>query len=439
MIEIESILDYRSDPVGALEQCLSRIETREGAVQAFTVIATDAAREAARESAKRRAAGQPLSAIDGMVFGIKDVIETSDMPTAQGSPMWTGFQSRRDAAAVAALREAGAIILGKCTTAEFAFTEPLHGTRNPHDLERTPGGSSSGSAAAVAAGFVHAALGTQVVGSTLRPASYCGCVGFKPTFGALNRSGSYDHLSQSCIGVFATSVDDIAEISQAISASVGGDPGCKGYLPRPGGHGPAKPDRLAVLKPAGWSTLSHGTLAAFDAACQRLADDGIEIVASTDHAELANFEAMLESLRERTFAILDWELRWPLKPYRAAAPDLLSKALLERLARCEATMTLSDYHDALDWREGLRWAFGDLRDFDAFLLPSATGAAPLGLGWTGDPAMNLPASTLGAPAISLPLLQDEQLPLGIQLVGHASHDAELLSHARWLEARLSAP
>ena len=368
-----------------------------------------------------------------MVFGIKDVIETADMPTGQGSPMWTGFESRRDAAAVAALREGGGIILGKCTTAEFAFTEPRHQTRNPHDLNRTPGGSSSGSAAAVAAGFVHAALGTQVVGSTLRPASYCGCVGYKPSFGALNRSGSYDHLSQSCIGIFANKVDEVTDIAGTIARIVGGDPGFKTFIPSQAAHISQKPGRLAILKPAGWSMLESGMIAGFDAACRHLANAGVEIITSAHHDGLANFEARLEPLRERSFAILDWELRWPLKSYRASASELVSKALLDRLAHCEAAMTLGDYHDALDWREELRSAFAELAEFDGFILPSATGAAPLGHDWTGDPAMNLPASTLGAPAISLPILQVEGLPLGIQLIAHVSRDEDLLKQARWIE------
>src|SRR4029077_8320698 len=153
-------------------------------------------------SNERWRAGKPLSPIDGMPIGIKDIIETRDMPTEQGSPLFTGYRTERDAASVAALREAGAVIVGKTVTTEFAATEP-RGTRNPWDQGRTPGGSSSGSAAAVGAGVVSAALGTQVMGSIVRPASYCGCVGFKPSVGGINRGGSHDELSQSCMGVLA--------------------------------------------------------------------------------------------------------------------------------------------------------------------------------------------------------------------------------------------
>ncbi len=190
-----------------LERCLSHVEEFEPAVGAFVCHDIAAARAAADRSAARWRDGRPLSPIDGMPLGIKDIIETADMPTEQGSPLFVGCRTGRDAASVAALREAGAVILGKVVTTEFAATEP-RGTRNPWDRERTPGGSSSGSAAAVACGMVPAALGTQVVGSILRPASFCGCVGFKPSVGRINRGGSYDYFSQSCTGVLAASLED---------------------------------------------------------------------------------------------------------------------------------------------------------------------------------------------------------------------------------------
>jgi Asp-tRNA(Asn)/Glu-tRNA(Gln) amidotransferase A subunit family amidase len=177
-------------PLAQLDRVLERLDALEPGLRAFVHLNRDAARAQAAESTARWQAGRPLSPVDGMTLGVKDIIETADMPTGQGSPAWEGNRTGRDSASVHALREAGAVILGKTTTTEFAAMHPFHETRNPHDPERTPGGSSSGSAAAVGAGILPAALGTQVVGSTLRPASFCGCVGYKPTFGALNRSGS---------------------------------------------------------------------------------------------------------------------------------------------------------------------------------------------------------------------------------------------------------
>src|SRR6267378_62528 len=186
----------KDSPRAFLERCLASLDAFEPAIGAFVTLNLAAARVAADESTRRWRAGKPLCAIDGMPIGIKDIIETIDMPTQNGSPLFEGFRSERDAASVAALREAGGVIVGKTVTTEFAATEP-RGTRNPFDPSRTPGGSSSGSAAA---------LGAQVIGSTLRPASFCGCYGFKPTVGALNRGGSYDGLSQSATGMIAASL-----------------------------------------------------------------------------------------------------------------------------------------------------------------------------------------------------------------------------------------
>jgi hypothetical protein len=171
-----------------LERCIAQLNAWEPKVGAFVTVNLVAAREAADRSTERWRVGKPLSQIDGMPIGVKDIMETIDMPTEYGSPLFVGFRSERDSASVAALREAGAVILGKTVTTEFGLTEPL-GTRNPWDLTRTPGGSSSGSPAAVAVGAISVGLGTQVLGSILRPASFCGCFGFKPTFGAINRGG----------------------------------------------------------------------------------------------------------------------------------------------------------------------------------------------------------------------------------------------------------
>src|ERR1700736_1499252 len=183
--------DGSDTPREFLERCLADLSTLEPKIGAFVHLNINGARVAADQAGARWREGRPLSKIDGMPIGIKDIIETADMPTEQGSPLFVGWRSERDAASVAALREAGAVIVGKTVTTEFAATEP-RGTRNPHDLRRTPGGSSSGSAAGVAAGMVSAALGTQVIGSTIRPGRYCGCVGLKGSGGALQRGGSPD-------------------------------------------------------------------------------------------------------------------------------------------------------------------------------------------------------------------------------------------------------
>src|SRR5690348_9775697 len=199
-------------PRALLERCLALFDTWEPQIGAFVHVNIAGARQAADRATERWREGRSLSAVDGMPVGIKDIIETADLPTEMGSPLFMGWQSGRDAASVAALREAGAVIVGKTVTTEFAATEP-RGTRNPWDPRRTPGGSSSGSAAAVAVGIVSAALGTQVVGSIVRPASFCGCVGFKPTVGALNRGCRYDFLSQCCAAVLPLTLEDAWQVA----------------------------------------------------------------------------------------------------------------------------------------------------------------------------------------------------------------------------------
>ena len=197
-----------------------------------------------------------------MPIGIKDIIETIDMATENGSPLFAGFSSERDAASVAALREAGAVIVGKTVTTEFAWMQP-RATRNPWDLTRTPGGSSSGSAAAVAVGAISVGIGTQVFGSIVRPSSFCGCFGFKPTVGAINRGGSHDALSQSTHGPIAASLPEAWQVAYEISRRAGGDPGYPGLYGPPTCPAPSKPRRLAVLETDGWAVATAAAKEAF--------------------------------------------------------------------------------------------------------------------------------------------------------------------------------
>jgi Asp-tRNA(Asn)/Glu-tRNA(Gln) amidotransferase A subunit family amidase len=428
-----------TSPLALLEASLSRIEAREHEVRAFVALAIERARADAQRSTTRWRNGTPLSPLDGMAVGIKDIIETEDMPTGQGSPMWTGFRSQRDSATVQALRQAGAIILGKTTTTEFAASELFASTTNPHDPQRTPGGSSSGSAAAVGAGFVPLALGTQVVGSTIRPASYCGCIGYKPTYGALNRGGSYDPMSQSCTGVIGATLDDVWISSRAIASRVGGDPGY------PGLAGPAMlpaaraPSRLVLLQTAGWCIATPGARAALEATAVWLRERGVEIVTREQSDAVERFDRLLaDGLMELTLAILAWESRWPLESYALHNSSALSRTTLARLAS-GAAMTQHDYAAALAGRAALRDEFAALiAGCDGVVTLGATGAAPLGFATTGQPDFAVPASTLGVPALTLPVLHDENLPLGLQIVGAAGEDAALFSLARWVLGEASS-
>jgi len=419
-----------SSPSAELAGRLSKLDALEPHMHAFVHVARDAAIAAAAESDRRWRTNRPLSPIDGMPVGIKDIIETEDMPTGQGSPLTAEFETRRDAASVYALREAGAIILGKTVTTEFATSEPLMQVANPHDPARTAGGSSAGSAAAVGAGVLPAALGSQVVGSTLRPASYCGCVGFKPSYGALNRGGSFDHLTQSCVGILAATPDDAWSVAMAIAARVGGDPGHPGLQGPTGMPTAARPRRLAALQTAGWEKASDGARMAYGNACKRLSELGIVVEGRRDNPQVETFETVIAEAALLTFQIGDWEWRWPLGTY--AKRQGLSDALRGRLASGMA-MTRDDYSRALRRREEIRDHYAQVAaNFDGFVLLGATGAAPVGLSWTGDPAINIPASLLGAPAITLPLLADTGMPLGLQLIGRTNEDAALMATADWI-------
>src|ERR1700738_1432894 len=269
--------DGPDSPRELLERCLADLSALEPRIGAFVHLNINAARVAADEASARWREGRPLCKIDGMPIGIKDIIETADMPTEQGSPLFAGCRSERDAASVVALREAGAVILGKTVTTEFAATQP-RGTRNPHDLRRTPGGSSSGSAAGVAAGMMSAALGTQVIGSTIRPASYCGCIGFKVSLGALNRGGSYDGLSQSCAGVLATTLEDTWQVAYEIAVRVGGDPGYPGLFGPDAAPARRLPRRLAFFETAGWAAASSDAKEAMADALARCKTAGIDVL-----------------------------------------------------------------------------------------------------------------------------------------------------------------
>jgi Asp-tRNA(Asn)/Glu-tRNA(Gln) amidotransferase A subunit family amidase len=425
--------DGSDSPREFLERCLADLAALEPKIGTFVHLNIDGARTAADQAGARWRAGRPRSPIDGMPLGIKDIIETIDMPTENGSPLFAGFRSERDGASVAALREAGAVILGKTVTTEFAATEP-RGTRNPHDLSRTPGGSSSGSAAAVAAGMLSAALGTQVIGSTIRPASYCGCIGFKVSVGALNRGGSHDGLSQSATGVLAAALEDAWQVAYEIAIRAGGDPGYPGLLGPANMPAPRKPRRVALLETAGWAAASPGAKSAMAEARARLAAGGIEVLTRDSHAKVAAVEAALAPARPLSMRINAWESRWPLNTYRERDASKLSRAMLTRLAEAEA-MRLDDYRDALRQREAARALHAELAaECDACISLSAPAAAPAGLQSTGDPNCTVHTSLLGIPAISLPVLADDGMPLGLQVTGFVNQDADAIAAAAFIQS-----
>ena len=416
-------------PSAFLERCIATIEAIDARIDAFAYIDLAAARRSAAASTERYRVKNPLSAIDGIPFGVKDIIETADMPTGMGSPLFDGYRSGRDAASVAALREAGAVIVGKMVTTEFAASHPGK-TRNPFDAARTPGGSSSGSAAAVGSGMLSAALGTQVIGSILRPASYCGCVGYKPTVGGMNRGGSVDYQSQSTHGVLAASLDDAWTVVRAITSRCGGDPGY------PGVRGPllppaaALPPALAFIETPGWALASDDARAQLRGALDALRSAGVTIADRSSSALVEAVEVALIEARPLSMAINLWEFRWPLNTFaRDMDHALLSPMMQQRLIDAEL-MGQETYDVALQRRAAVRALYEQLAgSVTGAISLSAPDAAPLGLASTGEPAFVVPGSFLGVPAVSLPVLETQGLPLGLQLLGFTARDADLFAAA----------
>ncbi len=416
-------------PRGFLERCIAQIEADDGEVGAFVAVNLDGARAAADEASARWKDGRAISAIDGMPVGIKDIMETADMATEQGSPLFAGWRGRRDAAAVVALREAGAAIVGKTVTTEFAATHP-RGTRNPWDLSRTPGGSSSGSAAAVGCGMVPAALGTQVIGSILRPASFCGVYGFKPSVGGINRGGSFDGFSQSCTGTLAATLDEAWAVAREMSARCGGDPGYPGLsgpIVRPAAR---RPGTLAVLETAGWEVAGDAARAALGAIRERLEAGGIACIDRRSSEAVAAAEAAIADAVPLARSVNAWETRWPLNTYaRDIDKSGLSEVSIDRLAEAEA-MTQEQYQGLLRDRDRARAAWATLaQSCEACIALTATGPAPVGLDSTGDPVFVVPGSLLGIPTLTMPVMEVDGLPLGLQAMGFVNEDAALFGAA----------
>lgn len=431
-------VDGTDTPRAYLERCLETIEQREPEVKAWVTLNQAAALDSADEASERYRQGAPLSPIDGMPIGIKDVIQTKDMPTELGSPIFKGRRTNMDSASVNALRLAGAIILGKTVTTEFAFMVPGP-TTNPFDPTRTPGGSSSGSAAAVGAGMVPAALGNQVVGSVIRPAAYCANYAIKPTLGALH-GGEGLSLSQLHLGVHAASLEDMWSVAYEIAQRAGGDPGY------PGLYGPAEleehqPKRLIAIETEGWAGCDGTTKQAFDTVLESLRERGIEILTRRDNAAIEHFETAISDAIVLCRILCSYEMRWALRNYHETG--LLSDELGLWLDMAEA-LTPDDYRQALQQRWAMRDAWRALRPLaDAMITLSSPGPAPpldflADAGEpayafkTGSPSFNAATSALGSPAITVPLLAVGAMPVGVQLIGHAHQDWELAGYARWL-------
>lgn len=436
---VPHFLDGSDSPRLYLERCLETIAAREPVVRAWVEMNVDGARAAADAAAVRYQSGRPLSTIDGMPIGIKDMIITKDMPTRKGSPLFEDNHTKQDAPCVQALRAAGAIVLGKTVTTELGMSHPGP-TTNPFDPLFTPGGSSSGSAAVVGARMVPAAIGNQVIGSVIRPASFCANYAIKPTFGALNR-GEAKTYSQSHLGVHAGCLEDMWHVTIEIAKRTGGDPGEPGLYGATDLHQPCRPTRVIVMEAQGASALDQESRDLFAAFVSDLQRAGVEIIGRADHPLVEHFEQAIGESLELSRDLCAFEMRGMLEGLLDQFGGGLSDSMMSRL-EIAREMKLDDYRRHLVKREAARAAHAVIGPIaDCIIAPASTGPAPrmdnkvVNAGIvhpTGVNNYNAVTSLLGAPTVTVPLLAVRGLPLGVQVMGQLHTDERLTGIARWI-------
>jgi len=412
--------------------CLDRIAALEPKVQAFAHLDAEQALTQARERDEWRKSGRPIGQLHGVPVGIKDIIDTSDYPTECGSAALSGRRPRNDAVVVARLRAAGAVIIGKTVTTEFAYFSPGK-TRNPHDPERTPGGSSSGSAAAVAAEMVPLALGSQTNGSIIRPGAFCGVFAMKPTHGRVPRTGvlplsrTLDH-----VGPFARSIEDLALALDIIAGYDSEDPDTRPIASRNHSKIAAEdfplPPRFAFVPTPVWNKADAETHEAFEGLAEELGEACFKF----DLPE--RYAAAWDAQR----VIMATEMAHNLGRLVDKGGELISKTmrdLIEEGRKTTAVRYLAAIADAEPLRQSLNQLFQ--QECTAIITPAAPGVAPKGTA-TGNPAFCTLWTYVGLPAITIPLMTGEGgMPLGVQLVGPSGDDARLLRTARALVTELS--
>jgi Asp-tRNA(Asn)/Glu-tRNA(Gln) amidotransferase A subunit family amidase len=417
------------------QACLERIDALDSRVRAWTTIdRRDVLRQAAQLDAERER-GAVRGILHGVPLGIKDVFYTAGLKTTAGSRLLADFIPPRDAAAVRRLKQAGALILGKTATTEFAYLDPAQ-TRNPWRLEHTPGGSSSGSAAAVAARMCFGALGTQTVGSTIRPAAYCGIIGLKPTYGRVSRAGviplaeGLDH-----VGVLARTVTDAAFMLQVLAGHDPDDPRASSravpdYLAAL--KDPPTPPRIGVLRAGIFTDADEEVRACVDNAAQRLVGAGAAL------SEIDPPQSLPHTAQALAVEVAYGAAAWG-QSFSDRDRALLGKQIRE-LIEYGLKVTPAQYEEAERLRDRLREEVTELFEHvDLLLTPSTPTSAPKGLNSTGDPRFIAPWTFAGMPVIGMPVGLDSQgLPVGIQLIGPPFAEDRLLAHARWCESVIGA-
>ena len=397
--------------------CLERIEEREPDVQAWVHLDAEYSLAQARE----RDAASSRGPLHGVPFAVKDIMDTADMPTGYGSPIWEGFRPRADAACVALTLAAGGVLLGKTVTAEFASRHPGK-TRNPHDPTHTPGGSSSGSAAAVGDFMAFMAFGTQTLGSVIRPASFCGCVAYKPTYGEISAEGVKENTgSFDTVGLFGRAVEDLP----LFRAAVTGEP-VRSLEPVS-----VKGLRVGLCRTPLWDRAQDYTKAMVEGAAADLARAGAAVSDVDLGGPFADFEAMGRRLSDYEIArALTWE--------RTHHFELLSEYQQGKM-KDWPVVSYDEYRESERVMAACRAYLEEAaREMDVLLTPAATGEAPEGLDSTGDTAFNILATWTHVPCVTLPLFKGPSgLPVGLQLVGHRCHDHRLFEISSAVHSTLS--
>ena len=393
--------------------CLEHIEAREGEVQAWQYLEPELALEQARRLDRTGTRG-PLH---GVPVGFKDIIDTDDMPTEYGTPIHRGHRPRIDAACVALTRRAGGVAMGKTVTTEFANYHPGK-TRHPQDPARTPGGSSSGSAAAVGAEMVPLAIGTQTTASTIRPAAFCGCVGYRPTWGDLRCAGVMEAAgSLDTLGLIARSIDDVALYRNVLL----------GVPPEPLDPGVGSAPRIGFCRTHFWDRCEDTTKNMLEACARTLSGAGARV---TDVTLPAHFERIAQAHRWISSFEFARNRAWEIDHHW----EMISETLRKGRINDGLTCTFEQYRESRAYAEACRLELDALfADYDVLLTPSAAGEAPVGLASTGDASFCLIWTTLHVPAITLPIFTGPHgLPVGAQLVARRDADRRLLQAARWV-------
>ena len=417
--------------VELLEACLSRIDELEESIGAWAHLDRDLVLEQAREADSFRSRGLSVGALHGIPVAIKDIIDTRDFPTECGTVLHEGRRPSRDATLVSLLKEAGAIILGKTVTTELAVYSPGK-TRNPHNTDHTPGGSSSGSAAAVACAMAPLAVGTQTNGSLIRPASYCGVYAFKPSFARISRFGVLKQSSPlDTVGVFARTLEDMAIIADVLMRYDGQDDDMTPIAP------PCVVDvmseplpsdlHLAFVRTSKWDQVEASAKDGF----RELIDSVNEAAPKT--LDILDLPTSFDDIYQQHQTIMEADLAKSFAREYQDGKSMLSKVLCEMIARGQKVSS-EEYSDAVASIKG----YGDIldgifEDYDALLTPSTSGPAPRGWESTGSPVFNTIWTFCGNPAINLPILTGpDGLPIGVQAVGAKDDDARLFRSCREL-------